>query len=64
MCDPILDFDSNDIFYQVDDDFAIGPDGNYIQKAGNNLGFDLKTGELRNVSGWSSSEEEDDIEDI
>ena len=47
----------------MDDDYALGSDGHIVQKAGDNMGFDINTGEFHMTSGWDSSDDDDESED-
>ena len=62
MSNFIFDLDSNDFIYQMDDDYALSRDGHIIQKAGDNLGFDIRTGEYHRIQSWETYKEENSDE--
>ena len=60
----IFDYDDNEPLYQMDDDYAVGKDGHIVQNADGNWGFEPAAGEFHMTSGWSSSGDDGDEDDV
>ncbi|MBQ2687318.1 MAG: hypothetical protein IJF52_01660 [Clostridia bacterium] len=54
-----LDYEDGDFAFSISDNMAIDSDGNLLMRMGDNMAMDMDSGELHNISGWSSDEDDD-----
>ena len=57
---PIFDHEDGDILHKTSDNMAFDSDGNMMMRIGNNMAMDMESGDIHFVSGWSSTDSDDD----